>query len=73
MALKYLKGTEVNIGNVLIMTRDFNIRDNSWDILFPYHSVHKNTLIEVIDSLYLDLMFLRLESLECDNNSIYPD
>ena len=26
-ALKYLKNTEVNIGNVLIMTDDFNIRD----------------------------------------------
>ena len=26
-ALKYLKDTEVNIDNVLIMTGDFNIRD----------------------------------------------
>jgi len=26
-ALKYLKDTKVNIDNVLIMTRDFNIRD----------------------------------------------
>ena len=26
-ALKYLKDTEVNISNVLIMTGDFNIRD----------------------------------------------
>ena len=28
LALKYLKDTEVNINNVLIMTGDFNIRDN---------------------------------------------
>ena len=28
-ALKYLKNTEVNINNVLIMTGDFNIRDCS--------------------------------------------
>jgi len=27
-ALKYLKNTEVNIDNVLIMTGDFNIRDS---------------------------------------------
>jgi len=28
MALKYLKDTEVNIDNVIVMTRDFNIRDS---------------------------------------------
>ena len=27
--LKYLKDTEVNLNNVLIMTGDFNIRDNN--------------------------------------------
>ena len=30
-ALKYLKDTEVNIDNVLIMTGDFNTRDSLWD------------------------------------------
>ena len=29
--LKYLKDTEVNINNILIMTEDFNIRDCLWD------------------------------------------
>ena len=28
LALKYLKDTEFNIDNVLIMTGDFNIRDS---------------------------------------------
>ena len=28
LALKYLKNTEVNINNVLIMTGDLNIRDS---------------------------------------------
>ena len=28
MALKYLKDIEVNIDNILVMTRDFNIRDS---------------------------------------------
>jgi len=27
-ALKYLKNTEINLNNVLIITGDFNIRDN---------------------------------------------
>ena len=27
-ALKYFKNTEANINNVLVMTEDFNIRDN---------------------------------------------
>jgi len=55
MALKYLKDTEVNISNVLIMTGDFNIRDNSWNLLFLHHSVHRDTLIEVADYLHLEL------------------
>ena len=38
MALKYLKDTEVNIDNVLVMTGDFNIRDSLWDTDFPHHS-----------------------------------
>ena len=32
LALKYFKDTKVNINNVLIMTEDFNIRDNSYGI-----------------------------------------
>ena len=55
MALKYLKDTEVNIGNILIMTGDFNIRDNSWNLLFLYYVVYQNTLIKVADFLHLEL------------------
>ena len=29
--LKYLKDIEVNLNNVLIMTGDFNIKDNDWN------------------------------------------
>ena len=49
-ALKYLKDTEVNLNNVLIMTGDFNIRDNFWDPNFPYHSSHRDTLFNIADS-----------------------
>ena len=55
MALKYLKNTEVNIGNILIMSGDFNIRDNSWNLNFPYHSSHSDVLFEVTDFLHLEL------------------
>ena len=55
IALKYLKDTEVNIGNVLIMFGDFKIRDNSWDPNFPYHFSHSNILFKVADSLHLEL------------------
>jgi len=37
------------------MTGDFNIRDNSWNSLFLYHSVHRDILIEVTNSLHLEL------------------
>jgi len=52
-ALKYLKNTEVNISNVLILTGDFNIRDNIWDPLFPHHSSHCDILTDIADSLNL--------------------
>ena len=52
-ALKYFKNTEANINNVLVMTEDFNIRDNSWDLLFPYHFSHCNILTDIADSFNL--------------------
>ena len=55
MVLKYLKDTEVNIGNVLIISGDFNIRDNSRNSNFPYHSSHSDVLFEVVDFLHLEL------------------
>jgi len=55
VVLKYLKNTEVNINKILIMTGDFNIRDDSWDPNFLYHSIHRNTLMDVANSLYLEL------------------
>ena len=32
--LKYLKYTEVNLNNILIMIEDFNIRDRNWNLLY---------------------------------------
>ena len=54
-ALKYLKDIEINIDNVLIMTRDFNIRDSLWDSSFPFHSSISDDLIIIADSFNLAL------------------
>ena len=54
-ALKYLKDTEVNIDNVVLMTRDFNIRDSLWNPTFPFHSSISDDLIIVVDSFDLAL------------------
>jgi len=53
--LKYLKNTEVNLNNILIMTGDFNIRDNNWNLLYLHHLTHIDTLWEVADSFNLEL------------------
>jgi len=54
-ALKYLKDTEININNVLLMTGDFNIRDSLWDLSFPFHSSISDDLIIIADSFNLAL------------------
>jgi len=52
-ALKYLKDTEANIHNVLIMAGNFGIIDSSWNLFF--HSIHSNLLMDISDSLDLSL------------------
>ena len=54
-ALKYLKDTEVNISNLLIMIGDFNIRDSAWNPLFPYHSTFSDNLFTIADLFNLEL------------------
>jgi len=55
LALKYLKDTEVNVYNLLIMTGDFNIRDSLWDSSFPHHLFISDDLIIIADSFNLEL------------------
>ena len=54
-ALKYLKDTEVNIDNVLLITGDFNIRDSLWDPSFSFYSSISNDLISIANSFNLSL------------------
>ena len=56
-ALKYLKDTEVNLNNILLMTGDFNIRDSLWDSHFSFHSSISDDLIMIADSYDLALSF----------------
>ena len=57
-ALKYLKDTEVNINNVLVITGDFNIRNCLWDTSFPHHSSISDDLLIIADSFNLALSSL---------------
>ena len=47
LALKYLKNTEVNLQNVLIMAGDFNIKDNSWNPLHPFHLIYSDIFLRL--------------------------
>jgi len=58
MALKYLKDTETNISSIIIMTGNFNIRDNLWDSNFPFHSIYSDMLFNIADSFSLVLSSL---------------
>ena len=53
--LKYLKNTEANIHKILVITSDFNIRDNLWDLYYPYYSLYSDLLFNIADSFFLGL------------------
>ena len=53
IALKYLKDTEANINNILVMVGDFNIRNNSQDPFFLHHSIYRNLFTNIVDSMNL--------------------
>ena len=55
LALKYLKDTETNINNIIIMTGDFQIKDSLWDLNFPFHFVHSDMLFDIADLFSLAL------------------
>ena len=53
--IKYLKNTEFNLRNLLIMTGDFNIRNSLWDPSYNFHSLISNDLFMIVDSFDLNL------------------
>ena len=54
-AIKYLKDTEFNLRNLLIMTGDFNICNSLWDPSYNFHSLISNDLFMIADSFNLNL------------------
>ena len=54
-ALKYLKDTEANIHNILVMTGNFNIRDSLWNSLYPHHLTHSDYIFKIADSFNLGI------------------
>jgi len=54
-AISYLQDHELDVNNILIITRDFNIHDSNWDLLYPHHSTHANNLTIIADSFNLNL------------------
>jgi len=53
--IKYLKNTEINICNILVMTGDFNIHNSLWDPSFLHRLSISNDLIIIADSFNLNL------------------
>ena len=67
--LKYLKDTEVDLCNFLIMMGNFNIRDSLWDSFFPHHSFISDDLIILADSfdLFLSIPINQVPTRYTDN------
>jgi len=75
-ALKYLKDTEANIHNVLVITRDFNIRNSIWDPSYTFHSVYSDNLFDIVNLFDFKLSCPIQQVLTCyfnnanDSNSV---
>jgi len=54
-ALKYLKNTEANICNILVITSNFNIKDNLWDFYYLHYSIYSDILFDIADFFFLEL------------------
>jgi len=63
--LKYLKDTEVNLNNVLIITDNFNIRDNNWNLSYPHHLTYTDILQEIANSFNSELSLSTNQILTC--------
>jgi len=68
-ALKYLKNTEVNLQNVLIMASNFNTRSNNWYLLYFFHSIYSDTLLEIADFFDFSLSSLIWQVSTCYSNN----
>jgi len=56
-AIKYLKGTDFQLRNLIIMIGDFNIGDSLWNPSYNFHSSISDDLFAIADSFNLFLSF----------------
>jgi len=75
-ALYFLNQNIINLNNTVVITGNFNIRDNDWDPNYPYHFVYTKDLLTLAESLGLDLSPpinpgpTRFADNPCDTNSV---
>ena len=44
------------VATTLIIAGDFNIKDNNWNLSYPHHLIHVDTLREIANSFNLELL-----------------
>jgi len=54
-AIQILRDNIRNIGNMIVITGDFNIRDSDWDPNVHYHLIHIEDLMFIADCLNVEL------------------
>jgi len=69
LAINYLKDIEANIWYVLIMARNFNIRDRKWNPSYSFYLSHNNSLMKVTNSFELKLSSLIYQIPTCYTNN----
>jgi len=75
-AIQILRDNIRNIGNTIVMTGDFNIRDSDWDPNVHYHLIHTEDLMFIADCLDLELATpinpgpTRFADNQCNSNSV---
>ena len=66
-ALKYLKNIETNLNNILIMTGNFNIRDNDWNPIYSHHFIYTNIFMEISFDLRIFTLYIQVPTWYADN------
>jgi len=55
-ALQVLNCNIIDLNDTVVITGNFNIRNNNWDPNYPHHSIYTEDLFTVAESLGLDLL-----------------
>ena len=69
LILKYLKNTEANLCNVLVIIVNFNIKDWDWDSFYFFHLVYSDLLLDIANLFDLKLSVPIQQVLNCYANN----